>query len=64
VPNSTVRRPVDLVNARLTLDGGAWSLTGFADNLFNERYNAEFSPGGFVFKGRPRVFGIEALYKF
>ncbi|MFN3818343.1 MAG: TonB-dependent receptor [Blastomonas sp.] len=64
VPNSTVRRPVDLVNARLTLDGGAWSLTGFADNLFNERYNAEFSPGGFVFKGRPRVFGLEALYKF
>lgn len=64
VPNSTVRRPVDLVNARLTLDGGAWSLTGFADNLFNKRYNAEFSPGGFVFKGRPRVFGLEALYKF
>ena len=64
VPNSTVRRPVDLVNARLTLDGGAWSLTGFADNLFNEKYNAEFSPGGFVFKGRPRVYGLEALYKF
>lgn len=64
VPNSTVRRPVDLVNARLTLDGGAWSLTGFADNLFNEKYNAEFSPGGFVFKARPRVYGIEALYKF
>lgn len=64
VPNSTVRRPVDLVNARLTLDGGAWSLTGFADNLFNEKYNAEFSPGGFVFKARPRVYGFEALYKF
>jgi iron complex outermembrane receptor protein len=64
VPNSTVRRPVDLVNARLTLDGGAWSITGFADNLFNEKYNAEFSPGGFVFKARPRVYGLEALYKF
>lgn len=64
VPNSTVRRPVDLVNARLTLDGGAWSLTGFADNLFNEKYNAEFSPGGFVFKARPRVYGLEAVYKF
>ncbi|WP_082731576.1 MULTISPECIES: TonB-dependent receptor [unclassified Sphingomonas] len=64
VPNSTSRDPVDLVNARLTIDGGAWSLTGFADNLFDERYNAEFSPGGFVFKARPRIYGMEATYKF
>ena len=64
VQNSTVRRPVELVDARLGLEGQAWSIIGFAENLFNERYNAEFSPGGFVFKARPRRYGIELQYRF
>lgn len=64
VPNSTVRNPVDLVDARVGISGEAWSLTGFAENLFNKKYNAEFSPGGFVFKARPRRYGLEASYKF
>ena len=62
--NTTVRRPVDLVDARIGVSGDAWALTAFASNLFNEKYNAEFSPGGFVFKARPRVYGVEASYKF
>lgn len=62
--NTTVRKPVDLVDARLGVSGDAWSLTAFAENLFDEKYNAEFSPGGFVFKARPRRYGIEAGYKF
>ncbi len=62
--NTTVRKPVNLVDARLGVSGDAWSLTGFASNLFNEKYNAEFSPGGFVFKARPRVYGVEASFKF
>lgn len=64
VPNSTVRKPVDLVDARLGVNGGAWTLTAFAENLFDKKYNAEFSPGGFVFKARPRRYGVEASYKF
>jgi iron complex outermembrane receptor protein len=64
VQNSTVRRPIDLVDARLGLEGQSWSITGFAENLFNERYNAEFSPGGFVFKARPRRYGLELQYRF
>jgi iron complex outermembrane recepter protein len=62
--NTTVRNPVDLVDARLGVTSDKWSLTAFANNLFDEKYNAEFSPGGFVFKARPRVYGVEASYKF
>lgn len=66
VQNSTSRDPVDLVDARLTLAGSkaGWRLTGFAQNLFNEIYNAEFSPGGFVFKARPRRYGAEVSFAF
>lgn len=64
VQNSTVRRPVGLVDVRAGLDSGSWTLTAFATNLLNKKYNAEFSPGGFVFKARPRVYGLEASYKF
>lgn len=64
VTNSTSRNPVDIVDGRVALDGGAWTLTAFADNLLNKKYNAEFSPGGFVFKARPRVYGLEATARF
>jgi iron complex outermembrane receptor protein len=64
VQNSTVRRPVDLVDTRLGVEGHNWSLTAFAENLFNEKYNAEFSPGGFVFKARPRRYGAELMFRF
>jgi iron complex outermembrane receptor protein len=63
--NTTVREPVEIVDARagFTLSNGV-SVTGFAQNLFNEIYNAEFSPGGFVFRARPRRYGVEIGYKF
>ncbi len=64
VPNSTVRRPIELVNARVGVEGESWGLYAFATNLFNEEYNAEFSPGGFVFKARPRVYGVEATVRY
>ncbi|MGZ3266574.1 MAG: TonB-dependent receptor domain-containing protein, partial [Croceibacterium sp.] len=64
VYNTTVRKPVDLVDARAGINKDNWSLTAFASNLFNKKYNAEFSPGGFVFKARPRVYGVEASAKF
>jgi iron complex outermembrane receptor protein len=60
----TSRDPVDLVDARLGFDTDRWSITAFAENLFDEEYNAEFSPGGFVFKARPRRYGVEASFRF
>ena len=62
--NTTVRQPVDLVDARLGVSSDSWTMAAFASTLFNEKYNAEFSPGGFVFKARPRIYGLEASYKF
>ena len=64
VYNTTVRDPVDLVDARAGVEGSNWGLFAFAKNLFNEKYNAEFSPGGFVFKARPRIYGAETTFKF
>ena len=63
--NTTVRDTVDIVDARagVTLANGV-SITAFAQNLFNEIYNAEFSPGGFVFRARPRRYGVEVGFKF
>ena len=62
--NTTVRKPVNLVNARVGLEGDNWSLTAWAKNLFNETYNAEFSPGGFVFKALPRRWGVDLTRRF
>jgi iron complex outermembrane receptor protein len=62
--NTTSRDPIDLVNARLGVEGDNWSLVAFAENLFDETYNAEFSPGGFVFKARPRRYGAEVSFRF
>ena len=73
--NFTKRDPVDLVNLRLGIEKDAWSLTAWSRNLFNERYNAEWSPGpqffpnpgysnNFVFKAQPRVWGVDFNYRF
>ncbi len=64
VENSTSRDPVDIVDARLGVSTKGWSVTAFSQNLTNSIYNAEFSPGGFVFKARPRRYGIEASVNF
>lgn len=64
VENSTVRDPVHLVNLRAGIQTDVWSLTAFAKNALDEEYNGEFSPGGFVFKARPRVYGLDFSYDF
>ncbi|WP_416906961.1 MAG: TonB-dependent receptor [Polymorphobacter sp.] len=64
IENSTSRNPIDIFDARVSLNSGGLTFTAFASNLFDERYNAEFSPGGFVFKGRPRRFGGEVSFAF
>jgi iron complex outermembrane receptor protein len=73
--NFTVRDPVDLLNLRLGIERDNWSLTAWAKNLFDEKYNAEWSPGpqffpnpgesnNFVFKALPRVWGVDFTYRF
>ncbi len=58
------RNPVDLVNLRVGIEGDTWSLTAWAKNLNNANYNAEYSPGGFVFKAMPRRWGIDLTKRF
>jgi iron complex outermembrane receptor protein len=62
--NVTSRDPVPLLDVRVALDGGKWALTAWSKNLSNKLYNAEFSPGGFLFKALPRRYGVEFTYKF
>jgi iron complex outermembrane receptor protein len=37
---------------------------GWQANFNDVAYNTEFSPGGFVFKGRPRSYGIDFIKEF
>jgi iron complex outermembrane recepter protein len=62
--NSTVRDPVDLLDWRIGIEGETWSLVGWQRNFNDVQYNAEFSPGGFVFKAKPRRWGIDFIKEF
>ncbi len=62
--NTTVRDPVDIVDMRVGLRMDGWSVTAFTQNWFDEEYNAEFSPGGFVYKAKPLRYGLEIGYEF
>ncbi len=73
--NFTKRDPVTLLNERVGIDGKSWSLTVWAKNLTDTRYNAEWSPGpmffpnpgytnNFVFKAMPRRWGADLSYRF
>jgi iron complex outermembrane receptor protein len=62
--NVTSRDPVNLVDARLGLESGKWTLTAWSRNLTNTIYNAEYSPGNFLWKAQPRSYGVEFGYKF
>jgi iron complex outermembrane recepter protein len=62
--NTTSRDPVDLVDLRLGLEGDKWAVTAWSKNLTDEKYNAEFSPGGFLFRALPLRYGVEFSYEF
>jgi iron complex outermembrane receptor protein len=55
---------VDLLDLRLGLEGASWSVTAWSKNLTNEKYNAEFSPGGFLFRALPRRYGVDFIKRF
>jgi iron complex outermembrane receptor protein len=55
---------VNLVDARVGLESGKWTATAWSKNLTNTIYNAEYSPGNFLWKAQPRSYGVEFGYKF
>lgn len=64
--NTTARSAVNLVNARFGFrnDASGWSITAWARNLFDEKYNAEYVNGGFAHQALPRTYGIDLEKKF
>jgi iron complex outermembrane receptor protein len=59
------RNPVGLVNLRGSLISDTnWQVTLWSKNLFNKKYNTEYSTGGFIFKAEPRTWGVELSKKF
>jgi iron complex outermembrane receptor protein len=58
------RDPVDLVNLRAGIEGEGWSLMAWSRNLFDEKYNTEYSPGGFLFKAQPVRWGVDLTVRF
>lgn len=62
--NTTSRDPVSLLDARAGLKGESWGVTAWGRNLTDKKYNAEFSPGGFLFRALPRRYGVEFEYRF
>jgi len=62
--NSTVRNPVNLLDWRIGIEGESWTLAGWQRNFNDVQYNAEFSPGGFLWKAQPRRWGIDFVKEF
>jgi iron complex outermembrane receptor protein len=62
--NVTSRDPVNLLDLRAGLQADRWSVTAWSKNLTNKLYNAEFSPGGFLWRALPRRYGLDFTYKF
>jgi len=68
--NISKRSEVDLVDMRIGLDApDNWSITLWGKNIFDEEYNAEFSPGpapglNFLWPAQPRRWGATFIKKF
>jgi len=62
--NVTSRDPVNLVDLRAGVESDRWSATLWSKNLTNKLYNAEFSPGGFLWRALPRRYGVDVSFKF
>jgi iron complex outermembrane receptor protein len=55
---------VNLLDLRAGVEGDKWSVMAWSKNLTNEKYNAEFSPGGFLWRALPRRYGVDLNYRF
>ncbi len=63
-PVPVARRPIDLVDLRAGLEKGGWMATFWSKNLFDKKYNTEYSTGGFLFKADGRQVGIDLTKRF
>ena len=65
-PVPVARDPVNLANLRVSLmsDDDGWQATAWSKNLFDKKYNTEYSTGGFIFKGEPLSWGIDLTKRF
>ncbi len=63
-PVPIARDPVNLFDLRVGLQSGSWQVTAWSKNLFDKKYNTEYSTGGFLFKGQPRTWGIDLTKYF
>lgn len=63
-PNPVARDPVNLFDLRAGLQGKSWDVTFWSKNLFNKKYNTEYSTGGFLFKGQPMTWGVDLVKRF
>jgi iron complex outermembrane receptor protein len=57
--NETVRSPVNLLDLRVGVQADDWSVMAWGRNINDQIYNAEWSPGGFVFKAAPARYGVD-----
>jgi iron complex outermembrane recepter protein len=64
-PVPIARDPVNLANLRISLESESnWRVTAWSKNLFDQKYNTEYSTGGFLFKGQPISWGIDFTKSF
>jgi iron complex outermembrane receptor protein len=62
--NTTVRTPVNLLDVRVGVRADDWSVMAWGRNVHDVHYNTEWSPGGFVFKGKPARYGVDFTKRF
>jgi iron complex outermembrane recepter protein len=63
-PTPISRNPVNLFNLRVGVERDNWQVTAWSKNLFDTKYNTEYSTGGFLFKADPRTWGIDLTKRF
>lgn len=63
-PRPAERDAVNLVDLRAGLKSETWQFTVWSKNVFNKKYNTEYSTGGFLFRGQPRTWGVDLTRRF
>jgi iron complex outermembrane receptor protein len=63
-PVPIARDPVNLFNLRIGLEHETWRFTLWSKNLFDTKYNTEYSTGGFLFKADPMSWGFDLTKRF
>jgi len=63
--NITSRSPINLLDMRIGFEAADnWTVTLWGKNVLDEEYNAEFSPGGFIWPALPARYGLELSKRF